>query len=153
MRIFALVVTGAALVLAGCGGDGAGVAAPTVTETVTVTVTHTPAPVAEPEPAASEWSSSPAMFKVGIKVLEKKCFGSAGCNVTFRIEPEYLGTVDLPSDGTVEVFYEVKGGEDPLLNNFTIEDGQASYDSEERIQTASSDDELTGVVTSVDYSP
>jgi hypothetical protein len=29
---------------------------------------------------------SPSDFTIGIKVLEKKCFGSAGCNIIYQIE-------------------------------------------------------------------
>jgi hypothetical protein len=34
-------------------------------------------------------------FDIGIKILEKKCFGSAGCSVTYRIKPRYVGTQEL----------------------------------------------------------
>jgi hypothetical protein len=34
-------------------------------------------------------------FEIGIKILEKKCFGSAGCSVTYRIKPKYVGTQEL----------------------------------------------------------
>jgi hypothetical protein len=30
-----------------------------------------------------------------IKILEKKCFGSAGCSITYRIKPKYVGTQEL----------------------------------------------------------
>lgn len=88
-------------------------------------------------------------FKVGIKILEKKCFGSAGCNVSFRIVPEYVGVWPLPETGTVEITYEVKGGEGPLINTFTIEDGTAHYDSQERIGTSKSSAKLKAKVTDV----
>ena len=29
---------------------------------------------------------------VGAFGVEKKCFGSAGCSVTYRIKPKYVGT-------------------------------------------------------------
>src|SRR5215217_1740957 len=47
--------------------------------------------------------------------------------------PEWLGACEsLPSSGTVEMTYRVKGDESaPQENTFTIEDSEASYDKEE----------------------
>jgi hypothetical protein len=47
-------------------------------------------------------------------------FGSAGCDVDFRIEVGYDGPPLDPSV-TYELAYEVKGGEEPLINTLTIE--------------------------------
>ena len=106
-------------------------------------------PTETPEPEPIELSTDD--FKVGIKILKKRCFGSAGCNVTFRIVPKYTGTSPLPDTGTIEVTYEVKGGEDPLINTFTIEDGTASYASEESIGTPKSSSKLKAKVTDVTH--
>lgn len=67
-------------------------------------------------------------------------------------QPTYVGTQDLPTTGTVEVSYKIKGGDEPLTNTFTVADGEASYDSEEYIGTRSSSSKLTAVVTEVEYS-
>lgn len=129
-------------------------AVPTPAATVTITAT---APASAPEPAeepdaTSAYTPSKSDFTLGVKVLTKKCFGSAGCNVTFRIKPTYVGTQDLPTTGTIEVSYKIKGGDEPLTNTFTVADGEASYDSEEYIGTRSSSSKLTAVVTEVEYS-
>lgn len=89
-------------------------------------------------------------FTLGIVVLEKACFGSAGCNVTFRIDPKYNG----PQDATdLEVTYEVLGGEDSLINTFTIDSqGTASYPSEETLSTPTGA-KLTAKVTAVRRDP
>ena len=29
------------------------------------------------------------------EILEKKCFGSAGCSVIYQIKPKYVGTQEL----------------------------------------------------------
>jgi hypothetical protein len=83
-----------------------------------------------------------------VKTLEKQCFGSAGCNVTFRIEVGYNG---LPLDPatTYEVTYEVTGGEDPLINTLEVTGENASVPQEETLGTASSDAELVATVTDV----
>jgi hypothetical protein len=47
------------------------------------------------EPTAAGFTPRKSDFEIGIKILEKKCFGSAGCSVTYRIKPEYVGTQEL----------------------------------------------------------
>jgi hypothetical protein len=64
--------------------------------------------------------------------------------VTYRIKPEYVGDQPLPSSGTVEVTYRMKGDESgPQDNTFTIEDGTASYEKEEYLSTPSSGTKIT----------
>jgi hypothetical protein len=88
-----------------------------------------------------------------VKTLSKQCFGSAGCNITYRIEVGYDGPPLDPSN-TYEVVYEVRGGEDgPQVNTLTVEGDQSSVDSEESISTSSAGRKLTAVVTSVDLLP
>ena len=91
-------------------------------------------------------------FTIGIKVLKKHCFGSAGCNVTFRIVPKYVGSASLPPDGTVSVTYQVTGDEDgPMINTFTVEDGKATYDSQETASIKKSSNKLKATVTDITY--
>lgn len=89
----------------------------------------------------------PADFKLTVKVIAKECFGSAGCNVTFRID--LTGGGELDPDKTYELTYEVKGGEDPLINTLTVTGKQYEREDKEYIQTSSSSKKLTAVVTSV----
>ena len=105
-----------------------------------------PAPVALPKTTD---------FTLAVKVLKKSCFGSAGCNITYRIDPTYNGA-PFPSGVKFEVVYQVNGGQDPQINHFTIGAGdgpgnswQASVQDEEMIQTKSSSAVLTAVVTDV----
>jgi hypothetical protein len=44
------------------------------------------------EPTAAGFTTRKSDSELGIKILEKKCFGSAGCSVTYRIKPTYVGT-------------------------------------------------------------
>ncbi|GAA1987098.1 hypothetical protein GCM10009817_30760 [Terrabacter lapilli] len=107
-----------------------------------------------PAPPAATFEGKAADFQIGIKILRKKCFGSAGCNVTYRIDPKYVGLADIPDTGTIEVTYAVKGFEDgEAVNTFTIEDGQASFDSEERGTVPSSGTKLSARATDVSYTP
>jgi hypothetical protein len=43
------------------------------------------------EPTAAGFLPRKSDFEIGIKILEKKCFGSAGCSVTYRIKPSTSG--------------------------------------------------------------
>lgn len=104
----------------------------------------TEAPPAKYTPHDYEWL-------VGTKVTKKQCFGSAGCNVEVTIDPQYLGAGDLPDSGTIEVTYQITGGEDPVVNTFTVEGGQISYTKTEDVQTASSKAKIKAKVTGVDY--
>lgn len=114
------------------------------------TTTDAPGPgvVADPEPEPE--LPDPSDVKIRVKVLEKECFGSAGCNLTYRIEPEYTGTATLPDDRTISIIYEVRGGEDgPQINTFTITGDNAEFDAEENISTSSSSKKLTAKATEV----
>lgn len=92
---------------------------------------------------------TPASFTVTVKVLKKKCFGSAGCNVTYRIAPEYTGGALDPAV-TWLVTYEVHGVEDgPAVNTFEVTGDEASFEAEELASTKSSKSKLSVKVTDV----
>jgi len=110
--------------------------------------TSTSAAPAAAAPKASFYQPQPADFVLTAKVLEKSCFGSAGCNVQYRIEVTYNGAPLDPSK-TYEVTYEVNGGEDPEINTLEVTGTKYSADDRESIGTKSSKTELTVTVTSV----
>ena len=124
--------------------------------TVTVTVPNTgpsPDPVTTPTntpppPAPKVVAPTVKDFKLTVKTLTKQCFGSAGCNVTFRILVAYSGPA-LDPGKTYEVLYTVKGGEDPVENKLTVSGGESSVDEEEMVSTSKSSAKLTAVVTDV----
>ena len=140
------------LVMAGCS------AAPAQVVTVTA-VPSSSAASPSSEPTRMEFSDqdladqlAASDFIVSLKVKKKHCFGSAGCNVTFRIDPSFVGSSELPESGEIEVTYKVKGAEDPYTNTFTIDsDGTAHFDSEEDVSTTSSSKRLTAVATDVEW--
>ena len=94
----------------------------------------------------------PEQFAIDVKILEKKCFGSAGCIVKFKIQPSYSGP-ELEVGSVWDVTYEIKGGEDVQINTFELEgtsEGYAArFQSEESIDTRRSSDKLTAVATFV----
>jgi hypothetical protein len=126
------------------GSGGGGTAIRTVTEVAQAT---TDSPTIAETPAEMP---KPADFKIKVKIKKKECFGSAGCNLTYQIAPDYVGDVDI-SSGSYEVTYRVLGGEDgPQINTFTLDSGTASFDQEESISTPSSATSLRAEATAVD---
>jgi hypothetical protein len=131
----------------------AGPAATTVTATATATKTVTETAGSEPtdQPTAS-YTPHKSDWKIGIKIIKNKCYDTAGASITYRINPEFVGTVTPPEDGTVEVSYRVSGGEGgPNDNTFTVTGGQMSYDEQEDVDTPSCSTKLKVTVTDVSY--
>ncbi|WP_091178192.1 hypothetical protein [Microlunatus flavus] len=157
------VLIGAIVVGAASGGSKDEAAAPAPAPTVTVTTTAPAAPVAatpSDDPTTDDTSDSTTYepkksdFKLGVKTLSKECFGSAGCNVSFRIKPSYVGSQDLPTSGEIEVTYKITGLQDPVENTFTVDgEGTITYTKEEDGQTQSKGDKLGAKVTDVEYTP
>lgn len=88
-------------------------------------------------------------FKLTPKVIDKDCFGSAGCNVTLRVDMEITGPV--PSDDTSWlVVYEIHGVEDgPQVGNLTLT-GSTFESAEEVVSTPSAKTKLTIKAVSID---
>lgn len=146
MRTFGVAAMVA--ILAGCGAGGS--AESTAAETVTVTATQTVSTTVEvtpmPEPAAELPKAKD--FKIGVKIRRQACFGSAGCNVSFQVNPSYTGPLDV-STGSYDITYQVSGGDSgPMINTMTLEDGTFSYPREEMLSTSGTP-RLTATVTSV----
>ena len=102
----------------------------------------------DPEPQYIEPDADD--FDLTVKTLSKECFGSAGCNIEFRIELAYNGNSDrLDPDGVYELTYEIRGGDDPYINTMRIEGDQYMTDESEFIGTPSSDSELRAEVVDI----
>lgn len=106
----------------------------------------------EPTEAESPDYATPAAddFSLRVKTLSKECFDTAGCNITFRIDPTYIGVTSPDPDATYEVTYKVTGAQDPMINTFTMTGSQASVEDEEMAETASASDKLHAHVTEVE---
>lgn len=101
--------------------------------------TTPPAPVAAPPTTAD--------FVVGVIMTEQKCFGSAGCNYRYTINPQYISTKPLPEKTTV--VYTVTGGDQDQVGNFTIDsNGTATFERETSISGQENAD-LQATVTQV----
>ncbi|WP_432130607.1 hypothetical protein [Streptomyces tendae] len=63
-------------------------------------------------------------FTVELRTTRRKCFGSAGCNVTVEPKLAYNGLADdLDPDATFELTYEIRGGGDgPVIETAELSD-------------------------------
>lgn len=102
-----------------------------------------------PTPVADIYSPKPSDITLTPKITRKKCFGSAGCNVTFRLELEYSGP-GLDPATTWLVSYEIRGVEDgPEIGSLELT-GTQFTSQEEDVSTPSSKSKVTIKVTSVE---
>lgn len=112
--------------------------------------TSAPSGTATPEDTPTASKPRKGDFELRVKTLSKDCFGSAGCNVTYRIKVAYTGP-SLDPDATYEVTYKVTGADDGATENtFTITGDQAEVQQEEMASTSSSGIELRAHATSVE---
>jgi hypothetical protein len=83
------------------------------------TTTTTTTPGAASPTTAAEAAPAPTDFTIEVIETERSCYGSAGCVVSYRIVPAYIGAVPL---GTTrwQVIYDVTGAESPKSDNFEV---------------------------------
>jgi hypothetical protein len=104
------------------------------------------------EPAVVNYTPKKSDVSVTLKKKGKHCFGSAGCNVT--VEPRVKIDSGLPDEGTLTVYYKIKGDEDGAIENTTdidLASGDYSMD-EEVISTPHSSTKISIAVTEVEFS-
>jgi hypothetical protein len=67
---------------------------------------------------------TPDMFKIPVTVIQQHCYGEAGCNVTYEIDPTYIGSAPL-TKSAFRVLYTVEGGDEGLqTESFTVAGGE-----------------------------
>jgi hypothetical protein len=109
--------------------------------------TRPPATAASQEPATTEPGSAypePKLSDFTLKLVELKRekFGSAGANVTYKIQAGWGPTYD--PDKTYQLIYEVRGGEDgPERNYVEVTGDEFRTEDEQSISTANVDGKLT----------
>lgn len=137
----ALCMLGVTLTLAGCVSPDRVSTDPADTPKwdAGLSSSSTPPPIASPPTAAD--------FVVGVVVTQQKCYGSAGCNYRYTINPQYISAKPLPDKTTV--IFKVTGGDQDQVGNFTIDaDGTATFDRETGISGPEGAD-LRATVTQV----
>lgn len=142
---------GAVVLTTGFGKDDENVAGPNETTPTASQPATTPDRddiQSTPSPEESSYEPTVDDFDVETSIKEQRCFGSAGCNVTLRTEPVYIGT-QTPT-GTWEVTYEISGTDDgPVIRTFEVIDDQVSFQDEARLSTPDQDTELQIEITEV----
>lgn len=140
----------AAIGAASGGTDSTTASSPSPTVTVTQPAAEAPATTQPTTPAAPAYSTpKPKDIKLTVVVRSKQCFGSAGCNITYRADAGWSLMFD-PSI-TYDVTYSVRGGEDgPVVNTMTITGDNYQRAEEEMVSTSSKNVKLTAVTTRVE---
>jgi hypothetical protein len=114
-------------------------------------------PAEEPTPELTGYTPKKSDWVLKVKIKDKQCFGSAGCNVTAKITPYYNGAgsfeTDLPDEGVIELTYKVTGDESgPITGTLEIDcSDQTNEIGEESMSTRRSGTEVKATVTDVEY--
>ena len=146
-RKIVLVIV-ALMLLAGC--SQALMPAATAAPIATVVSTATTAPTVTAAPPPTVIVPSLNDFMIDLLVLEKQCFGSAGCLVTVRPRLSYDGPAIPPSTSYILVF-EVAGDESGVVTcNLTIMGEEYSFNE---IHLSTPRDNTVLVVTLVTLLP
>jgi hypothetical protein len=111
LAVFTLVAT----------GIGVSVALITADKPTRPAATQTPR---QPPPPPRPQVPIPAEFQIGVVVTDQNCSGPSGCVYKYRIEPKYIGMHPLP-EKEIKVVYQVTGGHQPQVGDFTVQGGQA----------------------------
>jgi len=122
---------------------------------ITATSSAAPATIQPPivEPAGPVYlTPTKADFEVTLKILTKDCFGSAGCNVTYRpILAQYQPVGSFDPSITYDVTYVVHGGDDGAQTDTLYVTGDVhEAPNDGMAQTGSAGAKLTAVVTAVE---
>jgi hypothetical protein len=109
-------------------------------------------PLDVPEPTETETSGpilTTSNITLSLKTTDKQCFGSAGCNVSVKVEMGYDGA-PLSEDETWEVTYSLTGDESgPIIGSFEVT-GTQYNEQEESLTTKSSKTKVAVKVTGVE---
>jgi len=90
----------------------------------------------------------PADFVLEVQVIEQQCFGSAGCNVTFRLGVTYTGDTIYDDEGPYTVVYNITGSDGPFIGRFTLL-SQYEFSASEEFVSTPPGATLTATVTQV----
>jgi len=150
----ALIVVGGVAGALGTGGKKAAAPAHTISSAPSTTTAAIQPPILEqPSDTAPAYvTPKKGDFEVTLKVLSKECFGTAGCNVTYRAKlSQSLPTGALDPDVTYDLTYVVHGDESgPQTETMYITCDQYEQPSEGLAQTATSGTKLTVTVTKLE---
>lgn len=146
--VLALCAFGSCLAFAVNGSDGPEVSTPGSTVTKASGSGPGAGAQAARDDATGRKPLKPADVKLGVKITEKNCFGSAGCNVHYEITAAWPFTTMTP--GECDVTYAMRGLEDEAVGTLRLRsDGTFSQDSFQYGQTPRSSTKVAAKVTEV----
>jgi hypothetical protein len=149
-----VIITAAVALVLGVmlGGASDTSTTPGPTTTVTKTTAATPSESTEDPTDTSSFHTTKSDWKATLKITDKQCFGSAGCNVDVRVKIGYYGDSSLiPEDATIELTYKIKGASDGAVIGSTTVTNQTEYDvNTESVETRSSSSKLSVEITDVE---
>lgn len=118
------IIAATTLTLTGCTPLATQILHKAATPTTTTYTSYTdPAPTT---PADTGYLPTPTDFRITVTITRQACFGEAGCNIDYEINPTYIGTTPLNqiTKQTFRVIYTIQGGDNPQTNSFTVTDGK-----------------------------
>jgi hypothetical protein len=149
-----VIITAAVALVLGAmlGGASDTSSTPGPTATVTKTTTVAPSEPTEDPTDTSSFHTTKSDWNATLKITDKQCFGSAGCNVDVRVKIGYYGDSSLiPEDATIELTYKIRGASDGAVIGSTTVTNQTEYDvNTESVETRSSSSKLSVEITDVE---
>lgn len=92
---------------------------------------------------------TPADFTLVLTELSRKCFGSAGCNVTFTVQLTANDGITYDPTKTYKVMYSIAGAEDSYTNYLTITGKNYTHNDEEFVGVKNKDVKLVPTITQI----
>lgn len=133
-----------AIAISACTSATDGTTTTAVTGTTATSTSSTTTTTRAPVTTTTQRVAVAGDFTVTLVVLEKQCFGSAGCSIEARPE---IGFTGIPRLANGTLIFDVSGGEDGVLTFNAELTGDQYTVRDIRISTASESDELTVEVT------
>lgn len=150
--VMLLLFSGCVAVVSGALNEASKELSPADTpkETAGTPATTTPTTGASATDVPTDRYDAPrvAHFRLTVKTLSKECFGSAGCNVSFRVEAGWEETYN--PDKEYELTYKILGGEDAKIETMRIRGDEYERVTEDFISTRTSSSKLRAVPVSVE---
>jgi len=78
-----------------------------------------------PVETAAPYVPVPTDFSLEVIELERSCFGNAGCNIVYRINPTYIGAQPPDPTERYTVTFDLQGANAAESGSFTISGGES----------------------------
>jgi hypothetical protein len=143
MKLTAITLTAAALLLTACTTSG-NLTNPTTTPAGIPIATST-----APTPTKPTIDPTAPGFTIDLKVTNKQCFGSAGCNITVEPHLVYAGDINVMQGGSCRFTYDITGGSDGTVTQTLTLHGTQFNSPPAFVSTPKSSTTLKATITDV----